>query len=333
MRARIVGLVVAYVRKQGGDADALLRGFGLPHTTETDDEVVLSLTSLHAFLDAAEKAIDDPFLGLHVAIAYRRGAYGVMEYACRSSPTLRDALIRVVRFSKLMNDHVEVTLDEKDGAASIQQKIASHPLCVGRHANEFFVATLLDQARHLSGQPCIPLRAWFAHPKPKKLDELITALGTDVIAFDAEANGFSLPSSVLDLPILTHDPSLLGVLDNAAQKELAERPAAPDFVAQVRRAVRERMRTETPTLENVASDLGMSARTLQRRLSGERTTFLRVHETVREELARAWVADPKMPLTEIAFLLGYAELSAFLRAFKRWTGQTPSQFRGQATTL
>ena len=81
------------------------------------------------------------------------------------------------------------------------------------------------------------------------------------------------------------------------------------------------------TLESIASEMRMSPRTLQRRLTTEGTTFARVYETVREELARAYVADAKMPLTEIAFLLGYAELSAFLRAFKRWTGKTPSQFR------
>lgn len=329
MRARIVRLVLAYVRKRGGDANALVRRFSLPATAETDDEVTLSLGSLHEFLEAAERIIDDPFLGLHVAADYRRGAYGLMEFACRSAPTLRDALLRIVRFSRLMNDHVEVTFDEKEGVACVEQRLAASPLCVGRHANEFFVATLLDQARLLSGNDCVPVRAWFAHAKPKVVDELVAALRTTAIEFQREANGFALPSRVLDLPIHTSDPPLLDVLDKQAGTALAQLPdAATDFVTDVRRAVRERMRRETPTLEKVAGDLHLSARTLQRRLGEENTSFAKVYESVREELARIYVADPDMPLGEIAAVLRYAELSAFLRAFKRWTGQTPKQFRG-----
>jgi len=328
MRARIVGLVLAYMRRRGGDPGALIRSFGLPATAETDDAVMLPLTSLHAFLEAAERATQDPFLGIHVAIDYRRGAYGVMEYASRSAPTLRDALLRIVRFSKLMTDHVDVTLEEKDGVARVEQKIASHPLCVGRHANEFFVVTLLAQGRSLVGDRCLPARVWFAHPRPKKLDELVAAVGTEQVTFDAEANGFELSGSVLDLPVLTSDPPLLDVLDKHGEESLAQRPAAADFPSQVRRAIRERLREAAPTLDGVAADLRTSPRTLQRRLSGDGTSFARVYEAVREELARAYVADPQMALSEIAFLLGYADLSAFLRAFKRWTGQTPTQFRG-----
>lgn len=329
MRARIVRLVLAYVRKRSGDeASALVRRFGLPATAETDDEVTLPLASLHELLDEAERVTSDPFLGLHVAVDYRRGAYGVMEFACRSAPTLRDALLRIVRFSKLMNDHVEVTFEEKDGLGIVEQRLAASPLCLGRHANEFFVVTLLDQARLLSGDDCVPARAWFAHARPKDPGELVRALRTSSIEFQREANGFALPSRVLDRPLATADPALLDVLDKHASVALEQLPDAADFVTEVRRAVRERLRREIPTVDKVASDLHLSARTLQRRLGEEGTTFARVYESVREELARVYVADPAMALSEIAALLRYAEVSAFLRAFKRWTGQTPRQFRG-----
>ena len=329
MRARIVRLVLAYVRRRRGPAaDALRLQLGLPATVETDDEVVLPLASLHDFLEAVERAAEDPFLGLHVAADYRRGAYGVMEFACRSAPTLRGAMLRIVRFSKLMNDHVEVTFDEKDGVAIIEQRLAASPLCLGRHANEFFVATLLDQARLLSGKPCVPTRVWFAHPRPQKVDELVTAIGTSNLEFQREANGFAWPSEVLDHAILTADPALLDVLEKHASVALAQLPAAPDFMGDVRAAIRECLRHEAPTVDRIASDLRLSPRTLQRRLTEEGTSFARVYESVREELARVYVADPDKPLAEIASLLRYAEVSAFLRAFKRWTGQTPRQFRG-----
>jgi AraC-like DNA-binding protein len=327
MRSRIVGPILGFVRSRGGDADALLRAFGLPSTAETDTEVVLPLPALHAFLEAAERESKDPFLGIHIAFAYRRGLFGVLEHASRSAPTLREALVRIVRFAQLMNDLVVVSLEERDGTSIIEQRVQGSPLCLGRHANEFFVATLIDQARLLSGERCIPERVWLAHPAPRRTDELASSFMTRNISFGAEANGIAIAERVLDLPILTSDPTLLEVLDQHAETSIAQRPAASDFVGQVRRALRERMRTKAPSLPDVAADLRMSARTVQRRLTSEGTSFHRLLESVREELARVYVANPKMTLAEIAFLLGYTEMSAFLRAFKRWTGKTPRQFR------
>jgi len=328
MHSRIVGLVLTYVRSKGGDGDRLIRELGLPKTADSDVEVVLALPVLHAFLEAAEREIDDPFLGVHIATAYRRGIFGVMEYACRSAPTLREALHRITRFRALMNDIVVVSFEERDGIGVIEQRVAVNPICLGRHANEFFVATLVDQARLLTGQSCLPERVWLAHPRPKRTGELVSAFGTEEIEFGKEANGLAVASAVLDLPIVTSDPSLLAVLDEHAEQSLAQRPKTQDFVGQVRRCVRERLRGAVPTVETVAADLRMSARTLQRRLTDDGTSFARLLESVREELARAWVADPKMTFAEIAFALGYADQPAFSRAFKRWTRKTPSEFRG-----
>src|SRR3954468_18388471 len=124
MHSRIVGLVLTYVRSRGGDGDRLIREHGLPATADTDEEVVLPLPALHAFLDAAEREIKDPFLGIHIAAAYRRGIFGVMEYACRSAPTLREALDRIVRFRALMNDIVVVSFEERGGMGIIEQRVA-----------------------------------------------------------------------------------------------------------------------------------------------------------------------------------------------------------------
>jgi AraC-like DNA-binding protein len=329
MRSRIVGLVLSYVRARGGDADGILRAIGLPASAEKDEEVVLGLPALHAFLDAAERESKDPFLGVHIAREYRRGIFGVMEYACRSAPDLREALMRIVRFASLMNDLVEITYEEDGGTATIEQRIAVSPLGLGRHANEFFAAGLLEQSFLLCGQRCVPERVWFKHPKPRSVGELEKVFGTDRITFDAAANGAAIAARFLDLPVITSDPPLLGVLDRHAEDALAQRPAVVDFVAQVRARVGERLRDAPPALETIAGDLGLSPRTLQRRLTTEGTSFQKLLESAREELARTYVKEGAMPIADIALRLGYADSTAFLRAFKRWTGKTPKQFRGE----
>src|SRR4051812_14464231 len=129
MRSQLVAPALELVREAGGDVAALLKQFALTKSAERYAEVVLPLDRLHAFLDAAERAAKDPFLGLHVAQRIRRGAYGLIEFACRSAPNIGEALRRIVRYISLSNELVEVSLTE--GKESIiEQKIRGQPLCV-----------------------------------------------------------------------------------------------------------------------------------------------------------------------------------------------------------
>ena len=185
---------------------------------------------------------------------------------------------------------------------------------------------LLHRAQTLTGKSFRPLRVWFAHPAPRDRSQLIDLVG-ERIEFEREKNGMALPKTILSMPLSSHDPALLELLDQQAEAALALRASPSRFLGQVRQQIRDALSAGVPSLEEAARLLHMSARTLQRRLSDEDTTYLALVEEVRQELARRWVAENTRPLGEIAFLLGYSELSAFLRAFKRWTGANVSEFR------
>ncbi len=328
MRSQLVAPLCALVAERGGDPAALLRRFELPAAAADDAEVTLPLATLHALLDAAAEAARDPFLGVHLAQRLPRGAYGVVEYTCRTAPTLREALRRIARYVGLLNELVTITVEEHGGAATVEQRIPGEPLAVGRHGNEFFIVMLLSGSRTLAAAPLVPSRAWFAHPQPDDVSALLEVLGTTRVRFGAGANGLELPAAALDLPVTTHDPALLALLDRQAEQALAGLPAATRLGALVRRRIRDTLGEEPPTLEGVAAGLRMSARTLQRRLGDEGVKFADLLDEVRRELALDYVRDRRRPLGEIAYLLGYAELSPFLRAFKRWTGKTPGELRG-----
>jgi AraC-like DNA-binding protein len=327
MRSQLVAPLLALVRERGGDPAALARRFELPPGIADQPEVVLPLRTLHALLDAAADAAGDRFLGVHLAQRLPRGAYGVVEYTCRTAPTIRDALGRIVRYVGLLNELVVVSVEERGGAAIVEHRIPGEPLCVGRHGNEFFITMLLSGARTVAAAPCVPSRAWFAHPQPDDVSVLLEALGTTRVRFGAGSNGVELPAEVLDLPLPGHDPALLALLDRQAEQALGGLPAASRLVAQVRRRIRDTLGEEPPTLEGVAAGLAMSPRTLQRRLADDGVRFQALLDEVRRELALDYVRDRRRPLGEIAYLLGYAELSPFLRAFKRWTGKTPADLR------
>jgi AraC-like DNA-binding protein len=324
MRSQLVAPALAMVRAAGADPSEILARAGLGAEAESAAEVVLPLARLEELLDACATATGDPNLGLHLAGRMPRGAYGVVEFASASAPTIRESVVRLVRYMSLLNEIVTVRIEEHDGVGTIEQRFAGAPRGLGRHGNEFFVAFLLGRARALSGHACVPERAWFAHvqPPPEQLAELLAFLGTTRVRFDAGGNGVAMAADVLDVPLRTSDPPLLSVLDRTAEQSLAGRAGASPLLGAVRRHIREQL-AEAPTLESAAAALQMSARTLQRRLADESTTFQKLLDDLRRDVAEDLVRDTRRPLGEVAFLLGYAELSPFLRAYKRWTGRTP----------
>jgi AraC-like DNA-binding protein len=330
IRTQIVRAALARIRAGGGEPRELIERFALAPTAETDPDALIPLRTLHAFLDAAERATRDPFLGLHMAASFPRGIYGVVEFIARNCSTLREGLHRIVQYASLMTNRVDVTFEERDGAGVIEHRIPGEPLATGRHSNEFFLCALVLQARELTGVTFAPTRVWFAHPAPADIRELARHLGTRELRFGAGVNRLELAASVLDLPIRSADPALLSVLDREASYSLERSPAPKTFMEQVPAAIEQLLATGSLSVEALARALGTSTRTLQRRLTEEGTSFRDVVENVRADLARAYLGDLKLGLGDVAFRLGYAEVSAFLRAFKRWTGMTPSQFRQRA---
>ena len=327
IRTQIVRAALARVRAQGGDPTKLIEQFGLPENAETDVDISVPVRTLHGLLDAAERATKDPFIGLHMAESFPRGMYGVVEFIARNCSTLREGLHRIVQYASLMTNRVVVTFEERDGVGTIEHRIPGEPLATGRHSNEFFLCALVLQARELTGVRFPASRVWFAHPAPADIRELSAQLGTRELRFGAGVNRLELPEQVLALPIRTADPALLSVLDRAASHTLETQPVVRSFMEQVRATIEQQLGSGAPSIEEVARALATSSRTLQRRLGEEGTSFRDVVENVRSDLARAYLGDLGLGLGDVAFRLGYAEVSAFLRAFKRWTGMTPSQFR------
>lgn len=326
-RTHLVGLALARVRAGGGDTQALLREFELPATVETEPEITLDLHRFHALGDALAAAARDQFLGLHLGAALEHGAQGLFEFSYLSAPTIGAGLERVVRYMRLLNELIEVSLTVRGSEALLEHKIPGEPLGAGRQSNEFFVACVLARARRLTATPFVPSRAWFAHPAPREPGELLAYLGTTQVEFGRESSGFAVPRTALDLPLATSDPALLRVLDEVAARALKERGGHTDFVGRVREQVRVQLANGAPSLAATARALKMSVRTLQRRLDGERTAFAELVERVRSDLAQLYLDDRARPLAEVAYLCGYSELSAFLRAFRRWTGKTPTEYR------
>jgi AraC-like DNA-binding protein len=230
-----------------------------------------------------------------------------------------------VRYLNLLDDAVEVGLVVDGDRAALRvlreseaPAPASHELCwalVARYTRELAAApfrVLAVELAHAAPGDVAPYRAWFDAP----------------VVFGAEHTQLVLPAAALAAPLVSSDPALLAILARAADELALRAPADKLLAAQVKRVLHEALRSADAHVDIVAARLGLTSRSLQRRLTDEGTTFAAVREDVRRELARRYLTEG-LPIADISFLLGFSEPSAFFRAFKRWTGLTPIERRAQ----
>lgn len=326
VRTRLVRLVIAYVRASGHADDAWFERVGVPSEAASLDDLTVPLPRLHAFLDAAEEVTGDPFLGVHLAERMPRGVFGTVEYVGRNAPTL-DALFRqAVRYGSLISDSLVFRFDEGTSASSVRCHVTGEPMAHGRHASELVVAVGLRIAREVAAFAWSPDEVVLAHPRPARVDELARFFGTRNLVFGRGYNALVISNDVLRRPIASADPALHSLLEEKARDEVA-RKSPPTFLEEVKARVQEALQDGAPKLDRVAARLAMSTRSLQRRLTDEGLSFHELVETVRRDLALGYLAKGGMTYPEIAYVLGFADMSAFYRAFKRWTATTPAQYQ------
>lgn len=319
-------LLLRRLEEQGHDVAALAQRFRLRARAGVVPALELAPRALHALSELAAERLGDPDLGLHLACARPPGVFGVLELIARYSPTLRDALERLQRHSALVNPNASFTLERHDEGATFSHRIHGQPLAIGRHGNEFFLTTVVLLSREIAGSDWAPRRVWFAHPAPPKRGAL-EAFFRAPLTFSAGENGIVFDARALDAPGRRADPELMPILDHYAQAAEPPRPAGLDFLERVREETLAALAGGAPRLQQIARRLLMSPRTLQRRLRERDTSFARLVDEVRQQLARRLVAERTLPLGEIAFRSGYSDLRPFVRAYRRWTGTTPGRQR------
>ncbi len=324
-RSYLVAPLLRFARRQGADVSELCRTFELPADAEQLPEVQLPVPRLAALFDAAAAMLGDPWLGVNLAQQLSTQPLDLLQYTCLNAPTLRDALTRVARTMPLFNDRVAMHFSQHEGQGILTHAVPGHAQGLGRHGNELWMVLIVLRSRMASAAPVVPLRACFVHPGPGGLGPLPEVLGTDQIEFDAPDNAVHFDAATLDLPFPRADPALLSLLDRVGSEALVGVQADRGLVGDVAREIQRRLADGVPTVAEVARALALSPRTLQRRLTDEGTRFAAVLDDVREQLARQYLRRG-WSATETALALGYADTTAFSRAFRRWSGTTPAQF-------
>lgn len=321
--------VVSGLRALGHDPAPLLAAVSLDEEILADPDARVPARVVMEMLAAGVERTGDADLGLHLALAAPLADFELHAYAMRSSATLGAALERLCRYQRLIHDTASVSL-ERVGDCAVLRHALPGGLAIPRHSAEFVVAAWVRVARVITGvADWAPDEAHFAHSAPGDQSELARFFHCR-LRFAAGENAIRFAATELARASVAPDAALLEILERHAGSLLDRIPRAASLADRVRRSLAERLPDGEARAASVAAGLSMSVRTLHRTLAAEGTTFSQILDQYRHERAVQALADERIGIAEIAFALGFSELSSFYRAFRRWTGCTPAEYRARA---
>lgn len=323
-----VRMVWDALKISGIDADALFREVGLDPRLLADPDARYSMKQTAKLWTLAMDRAGDPCFGLTVAAQWHPTTWHALGYAWLASGTLEDALRRFVRYSSMITTSGGIHLEERIADFRLTVRVQKSEIPRPDAVLDAVLANIIYLCRVSYGADFVPLRVLFVHHGQGCRQKRAEFFGSP-IEYGCEANGIDFAKDSLRKPL----PSANAALAHANEKIIAEylpRLELGTMASRVKTVLIDLLPSGEATEDDVAASMNLSRSSLQRRLRDEGTTYRTVLQEVRCELAEKMLLDGSKTLNEVSFLLGFADLSAFSRAFKRWTGVAPSNYSESA---
>jgi len=323
----MVSVLAGVVERAGGRRDRFLREARIEERWLEEGTMRLSLDDYFRTVDAAITVTGDPAFGLHMGEQARSAMFGVVGSLAEQAGTLRQCVETTEGYARLLADGgFEPELREHGETAAIRFAAIRGDQSAMRMTAEFVMTALSFTLPLFAGGGARPTQVRFAYAEPPYVAEYQRIFGSTA-RFGQEFTELLFPRAWLDKTHQYHSPELYAVLKDQADRSLARLERDGSLGVQLERI----MTKHGPlplTMEDAARHLGMSARSLQRRLLREGLVFAELVTRHRVDVAKRLLGRPKASLQEIAYEMGFASVSAFHRAFKRWTGMTPKEYQG-----
>jgi AraC-like DNA-binding protein len=330
----MVQVVRKVLEMRGLDAAGIGREAGIDLAVIRGPADRIELDRLDAILRIAIPLIDEPAFGLQAARCWHPANLGVLGHAWLSSSTLRTGLGRVARYFRIVGERGSIEIEELGSGLKVRfWARRGDPAVVALAAVvvDIAMAVLLDMCRMNAGAALRPIVATLRRASPVDPKVYERFFGCPVRFADAE-NAFVLSMEEVDRLLPSSNRQLAAVFDRMLTEELA-RLDRHDVVTRCKAAVLDQLASGESLAEDTAKRLNMSARTLQRKLAEASTTFVQLVDDTRRDLALRYIDDPQRSITDITFSLGFSQPSAFTRAFRRWTGISPTDYRARAAAV
>jgi AraC-like DNA-binding protein len=323
-RFRVSSLIGRKLEELGVSLPLVLRHAGLPVGLFGQERILVTTEELFGFWQSVAAVSRDPAIGLKVGSEERMERYDPVGIAALYSRSFRDALGRLARYKQLTCPE-EIRIVPQGDECGVQFRWVLAKQSEPAPLIDLVFARILAIGRRGTGEPFTPLRVELTRA-PAHREILEVHYGCRV-RFNVNRNTIVFRKSDLDRPFVTHNAELLAMLAPQLEAALNVQQSHQTIHEQVKRAVKTLLAGERPSIREVARELRLSARTLQRRLTDAGLTFQQVLEEARQELARQYLLQSSLELNETAYLLGYGNANSFFRAFRHWEGASPGQWR------
>lgn len=319
--------MVRAAERRGADAQAVLARHGVAMATLLDPDNHLPVTTEFAIWDELRAEAREPALQLHAPIELPVGTYHVLDYLVGVSATVGDGILRIARFLGIIARQVQVSARVGDDECRLVAMAASGGPVPPMYVDYTF-GGVVGRMRATAPEAFAVGRVHLRQPPPADAAPYRAVFQCPVV-FAADEDALVFTRAHWDARLPAHDPTLAQVLETHARIRLERMTATPlAMAADVRGAIIAALPDGAP-VGAVARALGLSVRTLQRRLDEAGTTYRDALDTVRGDLAREYLHDARIGISEVALLLGFADQRSFHRAFERWTGETPGRWRAR----
>lgn len=322
--APVLGSFWKLIESYGKDPDRIFRKLYLDPKLAENLNARIPYAKVEALWMEIIESIDDPFIGLKAAELWHPSSSGPMGYAWLASSSLRTAFERLIRYLRVVTEGMQCRIEEKEGEFSFIHSFHEDSLNIPEQVDAI-LATVTALCRINYGQSLNPISVSFTHSTQEETGEYFAFFRCPVY-FDFPDNRITLTQEVVDKRLPSSNPLLAQLHDQIMIEYLAKLDDA-NIIERVKVEIIDQLPSGKVTDSSIADALYMSRRTFHRRLQQEAITFRSILNELRKELASQYIQDSSLSLNEISFLLGFAEISSFSRAFKRWTGSSPSSFR------
>jgi AraC-like DNA-binding protein len=316
--------LLEYLENEGFDLKTVLERAGIPKSALEDTRTRLPKGRFEALWQAAIEATGDPAIALRVSTMVKPNTLGIIGYLASASESRRNAFELVKGLIPLLWEDFECDLESDGEVAFIRCRTGCKPQA-SHFTTEYAIGLTVTMSRVLGTAHSDPLEARFSYSVPAYAVAYERILRLP-IRFDAGEDGVLFPISMMDSSNPSADAALRQLLERYAADQLAKIPTSARFSQRVRAYILSMLPLGSLDADTVAAQFSMSNRTLRRRLQEEATSYREILDDVRAELASHYLTKEKRGIDEVAFLLGFSDPSAFTKAFRRWTGQTPADF-------
>lgn len=327
-----IRLLASALEKEADTRETVAEVFERSGLTRQEIEPPAKLYSARAealFVRNSCDVLNDVLFGARTGLQFKTTS-SLTAYISKYSRDLEEVINYTAHFHRLIDPALAFNLRQAGNSVSLEASWKDPSYSRYHRRTEFLMFACLARTRELTGTKLFPIEIRFQHRAGARESEY-SKIGNFPVLFGAEKLEIIFPISVLNTPVPTYDPSLRQHLLEYGERLLQETSASKQTLrALVEGLISDALPGPLPRADAVARELGMSARTFARRLTAEDTSFREIVDDLRSDLAQTFMKGG-MRLSEVSFALGYADQAAFSTAFKRWTGQAPTAFRGRVT--